>query len=104
MTSPLYYLDIFELRPLITNFNCKLSTITEYDCHKQLLCLVSEDNDIVLRYTSEGGQEVLKLISWFRRTSRVIHDVCFDPSGTWLLVLCEYIVMIYLIKLFKVHK
>ncbi|XP_037821556.1 uncharacterized protein LOC119610431 isoform X1 [Lucilia sericata] len=88
MTSPLYYLDIFELRPLITNFNCKLSTITEYDCHKQLLCLVSEDNDIVLRYTSEGGQEVLKLISWFRRTSRVIHDVCFDPSGTWLLVLC----------------
>ncbi|XP_073817461.1 RCC1 and BTB domain containing protein claret [Musca autumnalis] len=88
MTSPLYQLDIFELRPLITNFNCKLSTITEYDCHKQMLCLVSEDNDIVLRYTSEGGQEVLKLISWFRRTNRVIHDICFDPSGTWLLVLC----------------
>ncbi|XP_013097207.2 uncharacterized protein LOC106080378 [Stomoxys calcitrans] len=88
MTSPLHQLDIFELRPLITNFNCKLSTITEYDCHRQMLCLVSEDNDIVLRYNSEGGQEVLKLISWFRRTNRVIHDICFDPSGTWLLVLC----------------
>ncbi|XP_075169740.1 RCC1 and BTB domain containing protein claret [Haematobia irritans] len=88
MTSPLHQLDIFELRPLITNFNCKLSTITEYDCHKQMLCLVSEDNDIVLRYNSEGGQEVIKMISWFRRTNRVIHDICFDPSGTWLLVLC----------------
>lgn len=84
-------LDIFELCPLITNLNCKLSTVSEYDARKQLLCLVSEENDIVLRYTSEGGQEVLKLVSWFRRTNRVIHDVCFDPSGTWLLVLCEYI-------------
>ncbi|XP_067619024.1 uncharacterized protein ca isoform X2 [Eurosta solidaginis] len=88
MSALLQELEIFELRPLITNLNCKLSTISEYDARKQLLCLVSEENDIVLRYTSEGGQEVLKLISWFRRTNRVIHDVCFDPSGTWLLVLC----------------
>ncbi|XP_037955224.1 uncharacterized protein LOC119685097 isoform X2 [Teleopsis dalmanni] len=88
MSSLLQQLNIFELRPLVTNFNCKLSTITDYDARKQMLCLVSEENDVVLRYTSEGGQEVLKLISWFRRTNRVIHDVCFDPSGTWLLVLC----------------
>ncbi|XP_054728127.1 uncharacterized protein LOC129237413 isoform X1 [Anastrepha obliqua] len=88
MSALLKELEIFELRPLITNLNCKLSTVSEYDVRKQLLCLVSEENDIVLRYTSEGGQEVLKLISWFRRTNRVIHDVCFDPSGTWLLVLC----------------
>ncbi|XP_050340209.1 uncharacterized protein LOC126766471 isoform X2 [Bactrocera neohumeralis] len=88
MAALLQELDIFELCPLITNLNCKLSTVSEYDARKQLLCLVSEENDIVLRYTSEGGQEVLKLVSWFRRTNRVIHDVCFDPSGTWLLVLC----------------
>ncbi|XP_036324147.1 uncharacterized protein LOC118737630 isoform X2 [Rhagoletis pomonella] len=88
MSALLQELEIFQLRPLITNFSCKLSTVSEYDVRKQLLCLVSEENDIVLRYTSEGGQEVLKLISWFRRTNRVVHDVCFDPSGTWLLVLC----------------
>uniref|UniRef100_A0A1A9WJQ0 Uncharacterized protein n=1 Tax=Glossina brevipalpis TaxID=37001 RepID=A0A1A9WJQ0_9MUSC len=88
MTSPLQHLDIFELRPLITNFCCKLSTVTEYNEHRQLLCLVAEENDIVLRYTNASGLEVLKLISWFRRTNQVIHEVCFDPSGTWLLVLC----------------
>ncbi|XP_055923460.1 uncharacterized protein LOC129953936 isoform X2 [Eupeodes corollae] len=81
-------LDIFELKPLITNLNCKLSKVSDYDSQKQLLCLVSEENEIVLRYIGNGEQEVLKLISWFRRMSRVIHDVSFDPSGTWLLVLC----------------
>ncbi|KAH8312815.1 hypothetical protein KR044_013053 [Drosophila immigrans] len=83
-------LQCFELRPLITNFSCKLSavTVSPFD-EKQFLCLVSEDNEIVLRYISPGGaQEVLKMISWFRRTNRVIHDVCFDPTGVWLLVLC----------------
>ncbi|XP_017874153.1 PREDICTED: uncharacterized protein LOC108621381 [Drosophila arizonae] len=83
-------MQIFELRPLITNFSCKLSTVTvtPFD-EKQFLCLVSEENEIVLRYISaSGGQEVLKMISWFRRTNRVIHDVCFDPAGIWLLVLC----------------
>ncbi|KAL9893666.1 RCC1 and BTB domain containing protein claret isoform 1-T1 [Glossina fuscipes fuscipes] len=88
MTSPLQQLDIFELRPLITNFCCKLSTVTEYNDNRQLLCLVAEENDIVLRYTNASGLEILKLISWFRRTNQVIHEVCFDPSGTWLLVLC----------------
>lgn len=86
-------LQIFELRSLITNFSCKLSavTVTPFD-EKQFLCLVSEENEIVLRYISTGGvggaQEVLKMISWFKRTNRVIHDVCFDPTGVWLLVLC----------------
>ncbi|XP_062123118.1 uncharacterized protein LOC133836564 isoform X1 [Drosophila sulfurigaster albostrigata] len=84
-------LQCFELRPLITNFSCKLSavTVTPFD-EKQFLCLVSEENEIVLRYISPSGgaQEVLKMISWFRRTNRVIHDVCFDPAGVWLLVLC----------------
>ncbi|KAH8417883.1 hypothetical protein KR222_007776 [Zaprionus bogoriensis] len=89
-TAELKDLQIFELRPLVTNFSCKLSavTVTPFD-EKQFLCLVSEENEIVLRYISAGGaQEVLKMISWFRRTNRVIHDVCFDPAGVWLLVLC----------------
>lgn len=86
--SSLRSLDIFELRPIIQNFQCKLSTVTEYDVHKQILCLVSEDDDILLRYTHEKGPSVLKLISWFRINCRVIHDVSFDPAGMWLLVLC----------------
>ncbi|KAH8383189.1 hypothetical protein KR009_007193 [Drosophila setifemur] len=79
-------LAMFELRPLITNLSCKLSAVTAGLDEKQFLCLVSEENEILLRYISASGQEVVKMISWFR--NRVIHDVCFDPAGIWLLVLC----------------
>ncbi|XP_039493587.1 uncharacterized protein LOC120453115 [Drosophila santomea] len=81
-------LGMFELRPLITNISCKLSAVTAgLDEKRQFLCLVSEENEILLRYISaSSGQEVVKMISWFR--NRVIHDVCFDPAGVWLLVLC----------------
>lgn len=81
---------MFELRPLITNISCKLSAVTAgLDEKRQFLCLVSEENEILLRYISAAsGQEVVKMISWFR--NRVIHDVCFDPAGVWLLVLCEF--------------
>ncbi|XP_017041633.1 uncharacterized protein LOC108088394 isoform X2 [Drosophila ficusphila] len=80
-------LGMFELRPLVTNISCKLSAVTAGLDEKQFLCLVSEDNEILLRYISaSSGQEVVKMISWFR--NRVIHDVCFDPAGVWLLVLC----------------
>ncbi|XP_017020460.1 uncharacterized protein ca [Drosophila kikkawai] len=79
-------LGMFELRPLITNLSCKLSAVTAGLDEKQFLCLVSEENEILLRYISASGQEVVKMISWFR--NRVIHDVCFDPAGIWLLVLC----------------
>ncbi|XP_034663639.1 uncharacterized protein LOC117898391 [Drosophila subobscura] len=79
-------LSVFELRPLITNLSCKLSAVTAGFDEKQLLAIVSEENEIVLRYISAAGQEVVKMISWFRH--RVIHDVCFDPAGIWLLVLC----------------
>ncbi|KAH8294765.1 hypothetical protein KR018_002629, partial [Drosophila ironensis] len=79
-------LGMFELRPLITNLSCKLSTVTVGLDDKQFLCLVSEENEILLRYVSATGQEVVKMISWFR--NRVIHSVSFDPAGVWLLVLC----------------
>ncbi|XP_037707315.1 uncharacterized protein LOC119545661 isoform X1 [Drosophila subpulchrella] len=80
-------LGMFELRPLITNISCKLSAVTAGLDEKQFLCLVTDENEILLRYISaSSGQEVVKMISWFR--NRVIHDVCFDPAGTWLLVLC----------------
>ncbi|XP_044251668.1 uncharacterized protein ca [Drosophila takahashii] len=80
-------LGMFELRPLITNISCKLSAVTAGLDEKQFLCLVTDENEILLRYISaSSGQEVVKMISWFR--NRVIHDICFDPAGTWLLVLC----------------
>ncbi|XP_017076321.2 LOW QUALITY PROTEIN: uncharacterized protein LOC108111397 [Drosophila eugracilis] len=82
-------LGMFELRPLVTNISCKLSAVTAGldENSRQFLCLVTEENEILLRYISAtSGQEVVKMISWFR--NRVIHDVCFDPAGIWLLVLC----------------
>lgn len=87
--SELKELGMFELRPLITNLSCKLSAVTAGLDEKQFLCLVSEENEILLRYISASGQEVVKMISWFR--NRVIHDVCFDPAGIWLLVLCKWV-------------
>lgn len=84
-------LGMFELRPLITNLSCKLSAVTAGLDEKQFLCLVSEENEILLRYISASGQEVVKMISWFR--NRVIHAVCFDPAGIWLLVLCKWVVL-----------
>lgn len=81
--------SLFNIKPLITNFRCKLSTTTAYDPNKQILCLVSEDNEILLRYSTIQDVKIYKIISWFKQTERVIHDVCFDPLGAWLLVLCK---------------
>lgn len=52
-----------------------------------MLCLVLKNDVLLLRYVSVGsGETILKTIKFFE--NRRIQDVCFDDTGTWLLVLC----------------
>uniref|UniRef100_A0A336MDR2 CSON000052 protein n=1 Tax=Culicoides sonorensis TaxID=179676 RepID=A0A336MDR2_CULSO len=77
---------IFYLQKLIKNVDVKLSTATQLKNEYQILCLVLKNDDLLLRYVSSSGETILKTIKHFE--NRRIQDVCFDDTGTWLLVLC----------------
>lgn len=80
--------DIVNLKCLIKNLDIKLSAVS---CAKnQILCVVLKNNDVLLRYVSEAGDLILKKLNWFQKNSKIVQDICFDPSGTWLLVFCEF--------------
>lgn len=49
------------------------------------------DGDIVLHYTYGELTPVLKRVPWFTDNHKLIQAICFDPSATWLLVVCMYI-------------
>lgn len=55
------------------------------------LCNFS-DGDVVLYYTYGDLTPVLKRIPWFNDSRKVIQAICFDPTATWLLVVCKYII------------
>lgn len=78
---------IFYLQKLIKNVDVKHSTATQVKNEYQMLCLVLKNDILLLRYVSGGsGETILKTINFFE--NRRIQDVCFDDTGTWLLVLC----------------
>lgn len=76
---------IFYLQKLVKNVEVKRSTATHVKNDYQILCLVLKNDDLLLRYVA-GGETILKTIKFFE--NRRIQDVCFDDTGTWLLVLC----------------
>jgi hypothetical protein len=78
--------EILSLKTLISNVDVKLATIS--DKQNQILCVVTCKDQIVLRYVTEAGEIILKKLSWFTDNDKIIQDVAFDPSSTWLLVLC----------------
>lgn len=47
------------------------------------------DSAIVLHYTYGAFVPLLKQIPWFTDTCKSIEAICFDPSATWLLVVCK---------------
>lgn len=81
---------LFKLTNIITNFNGKLSAITQYDKQYEVLCLVQDTNEILFRRSDKYGKVTLKVLNWFSDTNRCIQDVCFQPSGLSLLILCEF--------------
>lgn len=86
--------DIFQLKAIIQNFHSKKSAFSD-NLQRQILCLVAESNLIALRSISKNtdnnckkGEITFKVINWFKNSSKSIQDICFDPSGSLLMVLC----------------
>lgn len=125
--------NIFHLRQILKDFHSKKSAFV--DNHRncvQILCLVGEENEILVRFRYYGEHNISKLLNkrfsdddepplansttaagmandvqynrdsiasfsnaanwklivWFQRAQRAIQDICFDPSGRHLLVVC----------------
>ncbi|KAI4462030.1 regulator of chromosome condensation [Holotrichia oblita] len=79
--------DIFELKCLVRNIDVRLNCRIENGV-KQLLALVTNDGDIILHYNYGELPSVFKRIPWFTESSKIIQAICFDPTATWLLVVC----------------
>lgn len=96
--------NIFELKPVINNFKAKKSAFIE-DTNSQLkLCLVGQDNELLFRRSHK--ENFLKLIDlktvlWFKNAKKSIQDLCFDPSGSVLLILCKLLCLSFTKKLFN---
>lgn len=134
--------NIFHLRQILKDFHTKKSAFV--DNHRncvQILCLVGEENEILVRFRYYGEHNISKLLNkrfsdddepapphlatstttaaaaandiqassvqfnrdsiasfsnaanwklivWFQRAQRPIQDICFDPNGRHLLVVC----------------
>lgn len=81
---------ILHLKTLISNVDVKIATATEasHDKRNQIVCVVTSKDQIILRYVTETAEVILKKVDWFQENDKVIQDAAFDPSSTWLLVLC----------------
>ncbi|XP_053684865.1 uncharacterized protein LOC128734607 [Sabethes cyaneus] len=80
--------DIIKLSTLVTNVDAKLSASTKTDRDFQIICLVRRNDQILFRYIDSVGKVHLMLICWFAENCKTIQDVCFDSTGSWLLVFC----------------
>lgn len=82
--------EILQLKTLINNVDIKLATATDVSggSKNQILCVVTSKDQIILRYVTETAEVILKKVDWFSQNEKTIQDVGFDPSATWLLVLC----------------
>ena len=82
--------EILNLKTLISNVDIKLATATDVSngCRNQIVCVVTTKDEIILRYTTETAEVILKKVDWFHQNEKIIQDAAFDPSATWLLVLC----------------
>lgn len=47
------------------------------------------NGDIVLHYTFGDLPAVLKHIPWLQEMAKTIQALCFDTTGTWLLVVSK---------------
>lgn len=82
--------EILVLKTLISNVDIKLATATEVSngCKSQIVCVVTTKDQLILRYVTETGEVILKKVDWFQQNEKIIQDAAFDPSATWLAVLC----------------
>ncbi|XP_024936810.1 uncharacterized protein LOC107263725 isoform X2 [Cephus cinctus] len=78
--------NLFELQCLIRaseiyhSAHCEIGT-------KQLLAFATRNTDIGFYYLKEASSlPIIKRIPWFQAPQKAIAALCFDPSGSWLLV------------------
>ncbi|XP_060528037.1 uncharacterized protein LOC132703033 [Cylas formicarius] len=77
--------NVFELKCLLENINIKLCAYCESGV-KQILALITSDNEIVLYYCYGELPPTVKRIPWFSDSHKQIQAICFDASATWLLI------------------
>ncbi|XP_047106229.1 uncharacterized protein LOC124775441 [Schistocerca piceifrons] len=77
----------FELKRLVSVGSIRLATRYEVG-RRQLLAFVMGSGDLCLYYLCNEDNEkpVMRHIPWYQDNSRMISAMCFDPSGSWLLV------------------
>lgn len=82
--------EVLSLKTLISNVDIKLASATDVSngSKSQMLCIVTRNDQIILRFITETAEVILKKIDWFHQNEKIIQDVSFDPSSAWLLVLC----------------
>lgn len=82
--------EILELKTLLANVDVKLAVSSDVTngSKNQILAVVTVKDSIVLRYVTETADVILRRVDWFQQNEKIIQDVAFDPSSTWLLVLC----------------
>lgn len=73
------------MKCLIANVDVRFCARVENGV-KQLIALITENGDIVLHYTFGDLPAVLKHIPWLQEMAKTIQALCFDTTGTWLLV------------------
>lgn len=78
--------EFLSLRKIFHNVEIKLSTVGGLE--RNQLVLVTTQDEIMLRYTSESADVILKKIDFFAKNKKIIQGVALDPSAAWLLVLC----------------
>lgn len=96
--------SIFHTKQVLKNFNTKKSAFVNNQTNEiQILCLVNDCDEILIHYTfydaascqqqpgpgqEKRSSDFWKLIVWFHNNGKLIQDLCFDPEGTKLLVVC----------------
>lgn len=82
--------DILTLNTLINNVDIKLARATDVTngSRNQMLCIITRNDQLILRLVTETAEVILKKIDWFHQNEKIIQDASFDPTSTWLLVLC----------------
>ncbi|KAF4527744.1 hypothetical protein B566_EDAN014954 [Ephemera danica] len=77
---------LFDLECFLIAGDIQLCARSEIG-RRQILALVTGSNELVLYYTVlEKPLPVIKQIPWLLDSGKKIVALCFDPSGTWLLV------------------
>lgn len=94
--------SIFESVRVVQDINVKLSSSTNYDSTRQVICLVSESDVLLFRFVEDLDCKT-KALTYFNDHKKKVQDVYFNPSGSWLLVV-TYDNTIHVVPIYNLFK